>query len=119
VTQSFLAAIERRRKRACRASRGYRQKSLLYLIPRNVTICNGDEEPGEDCIEDAHRTYVVRLWSKSEQGWCFVIRWEPIPNTTRPLQGRAWKKYVECKDLIHLPQSPPPIEKRRPLERKI
>jgi hypothetical protein len=97
------------------------QPADFYLIPRNTTICDVSgsyEEPGEDCIEDAHRTYVVRLWSKSEQGWCFVIRWA-IPNSTRPGQGRVWKKFVECKNLIHLPQSPPAEMRRPPLEKKI
>jgi hypothetical protein len=93
----------------------------LYLVPRHTDICdvsNSYEVPSENCMKDDWKTYVVRLWSKSETGWCFVVRWDKTPHRPdreRFTNGKVWKKFVECKNLIHLPQEEVPAEKRRPL----
>jgi hypothetical protein len=62
------------------------QPGELYLIPRNVPMCETNE--GEDCTEDKTRTYVIRLWS-ANNGWCLTIRWSSPNMALGPSRKRA------------------------------
>jgi hypothetical protein len=73
-----------------------------FLIPRNAGIC--DPEKGN--CRNVWVGIVVKLWSKSEEGWCLVVHQKRDWNLPK-YPVITWTAYVRCDELIHLPQDMP------------